>query len=58
MEIRVWKSEIEMSSGQCFLKSIFKMSNTYMDRSLIQNREHSYKSKGVRLGVMEVLKET
>ena len=35
MEIRVWKSEMEMLSGQCFLKPIFKMLNTYMYRSLI-----------------------
>ena len=35
-----WKSrfgslEMKTSSGQCFLKSIFKMSNTYMNKSLI-----------------------
>jgi len=29
------KSETEMLSGQCFLKLIFKMSNTYINGSLI-----------------------
>ena len=41
--IRVWKSETETSSGQCFLKSIFEMSNIYMNGSLI------YESVGIAL---------
>ena len=37
------KLEMEISSGQCFLKSIFEMLNTYMNGSLI------YKSAGIAL---------
>ena len=38
--LEAWKSrfgspETKTSSGQCFLKSIFEMSNTYMNESLI-----------------------
>ena len=43
MEIRVWKSETETLSGQCFLKSIFEMLNAYMNGSLI------YESAGIEL---------
>ena len=35
MEISVWKLEMEMLNGQCFLKLKFEMLNTYMNGSHI-----------------------
>src|SRR5882724_8627829 len=64
MEIRVWKLEMETLSGQCFLKSIFKMSNTYMNGSLIYESAgialvgENGGAMGVRLGINKMQVET
>ena len=39
-------SEMETSSGQCFVKSIFKMLNTCMNGSLIYGTENTARSRG------------
>jgi len=53
---------MEMSSGQCFLKSIFEMLNTYMNGSLesvgIELVRENRGAMGARLGIDKMRVET